>query len=54
MEKSKSPFREGNYTRIVRVYGLLHLKECGNISPQCREGGNSYCGLYKKRSRQKR
>lgn len=26
MEKLKSPFREGNYSGIVRVYGLLYLK----------------------------
>jgi len=35
-------------------YKCEYIKECGNISPQCAEGGNSYCGIYKKKCRQKR
>jgi hypothetical protein len=34
-------------------YSCEYLKECDKVTPQCREGGSSYCGEYKKRSRQK-
>ena len=32
-------------------YTCEFLKECDKVSPQCRDGGNSYCGEYKKRLR---
>ncbi len=31
-------------------YKCEYLKECDKVTPQCRHGGNSYCGEYKKRS----
>jgi hypothetical protein len=34
-------------------YSCEYIKECDKLTPQCREGGSSYCGEYKKRSRQK-
>jgi hypothetical protein len=34
-------------------YSCEYIKECDKVTAQCREGGNSYCGEYKKRSRQK-
>jgi hypothetical protein len=34
-------------------YSCEYIKECDKVTPQCREGGNSYCGEYKKRNRQK-
>ncbi len=34
-------------------YKCEYKKECGNISPQCANGGNSYCGLYRKKIKQK-
>ncbi|MGE5556326.1 MAG: hypothetical protein ACM3UY_08750 [Methanocella sp.] len=34
-------------------YCCEYIKECDKVSPQCREGGSSYCGEYKKRSRKK-
>jgi len=34
-------------------YCCEYIKECDKVTPQCREGGNSYCGEYKKRSQQK-
>lgn len=34
-------------------YTCEYIKECDKVSPQCREGGNSFCGEYKKRSRKK-
>jgi hypothetical protein len=30
-------------------YKCEYLKECSKVSKQCWEGGNSYCGEYKKR-----
>ncbi|MDR0373321.1 MAG: hypothetical protein LBI79_07195 [Nitrososphaerota archaeon] len=30
-----------------------YIKECDKVTPQCSEGGNSYCGLYKKRLQNK-
>lgn len=34
-------------------YSCEYIKECDKVTAQCREGGNSYCGEYKKHSRQK-
>ncbi len=34
-------------------YKCEYIKECDKITPQCSEGGNSYCGEYKKRCRNK-
>jgi hypothetical protein len=31
-------------------YKCEYLKECDKVTPQCWQGGNSYCGEYKKRS----
>jgi hypothetical protein len=30
-------------------YRCEYIKECNKVTPQCTEGGNSYCGEYKKR-----
>lgn len=35
-------------------YCCEYIKDCGKNTPQCREGGNSYCGEYKKRLNRKR
>lgn len=32
-------------------YKCEYLKECDKLTPQCRFGGNSYCGEYRKRCR---
>jgi len=34
-------------------YVCEYIKDCDKVSPQCREGGNSYCGEFKRRSREK-
>ncbi|NLF89010.1 hypothetical protein GX563_09340 [Candidatus Bathyarchaeota archaeon] len=34
-------------------YCCEYIKECDKVTPQCREGGNSYCGEYQKRCRHK-
>ena len=34
-------------------YKCGYLKDCDKVSPQCRHGGNSYCGEYKKRCSKK-
>jgi hypothetical protein len=34
-------------------YGCEYVKDCSKVTAQCREGGNSYCGEYKKRNRKK-
>jgi hypothetical protein len=34
-------------------YKCEYLKECDKVTPQCRHGGNSYCGEYKKRVNKK-
>jgi hypothetical protein len=31
-------------------YSCEYIKDCNKVTAQCREGGNSYCGEYKKRS----
>lgn len=30
-------------------YTCEYIDECDKVTLQCREGGNSYCGEYKKR-----
>jgi len=30
-------------------YRCEYIKDCDKVTPQCCEGGNSYCGEYKKR-----
>jgi hypothetical protein len=35
------------------LYSCEYIKECNKVTGQCREGGNSYCGEYKKRNRKK-
>ncbi|NLB76258.1 MAG: hypothetical protein GX799_07315 [Crenarchaeota archaeon] len=32
-------------------YSCEYIKECDKVTFQCREGGNSYCGEYKRRCR---
>jgi len=34
-------------------YSCEYIKECTKVTPQCAEGGNSYCGIYKKRLQNK-
>jgi hypothetical protein len=34
-------------------YSCEYIKDCNKVTAQCREGGNSYCGEYKKRNRKK-
>ncbi len=34
-------------------YRCEYIKECDKVTPQCHEGGNSYCGEYRKRKRKK-
>jgi len=34
-------------------YTCEYIKECDKLTPQCRNGGNSYCGEYKKRTSKK-
>jgi hypothetical protein len=34
-------------------YKCEYIKECDKITPQCAEGGNSYCGEYNRRNRSK-
>jgi hypothetical protein len=52
---SKSKGILGDLQRRVNgfFYNCEYIKECDKITPQCREGGSSYCGEYKKRSRKK-
>ncbi|MGD6850603.1 MAG: hypothetical protein ACQCN6_00920 [Candidatus Bathyarchaeia archaeon] len=32
-------------------YKCEYIKECSKVTLQCSEGGNSYCGEYRKRLR---
>lgn len=34
-------------------YKCEYIKECDKVTPQCAHGGNSYCGEYKRRLKQK-
>ncbi len=34
-------------------YSCEYIKECDKVSKQCRAGGNSYCGEYKKKKHEK-
>jgi len=34
-------------------YKCEYIKQCDKVTRQCRHGGNSYCGEYKKRISQK-
>jgi hypothetical protein len=40
-----------------KIEGFFHtceyIKECDKLTPQCRHGGNSYYGEYKKRTSKK-
>jgi hypothetical protein len=35
-------------------YRCEYLKECDKVAPQCWEGGNSYCGEWRKRTTNKK
>lgn len=35
-------------------YTCEYIKECDKVTAQCRHGGNSYCGEYRKRERKKK
>ncbi|MCW4000680.1 MAG: hypothetical protein NWE93_10610 [Candidatus Bathyarchaeota archaeon] len=35
-------------------YTCEYIKECNMVTPQCRDGGNNYCGEYLKRINTKR
>ena len=50
MEKRKGLF-SGFQERIEGVfYRCEYIKECDKVTRQCWQGGNSYCGEYKKRT----
>lgn len=54
MGKVKDVFT-GLQDRINGVfYKCEYIKECDKVTRQCWEGGNSYCGEYKKRASEKR
>ena len=46
---------KGLQERIDGVfYKCEYLKECDKVTPQCRHGGNSYCGEYKQRKQKEK
>ena len=51
MERVKGAFNSIQEKIDGFFYKCEYLKECDKVTPQCWDGGNSYCGEYKKRSR---
>ena len=49
MEREKGIFSGLQRAIDGFFYKCEYIKECNKVTSQCRDGGNSYCGEYKRR-----